>query len=523
MIKKSFTSRIIFGLLPTLLLASLYLIPSSILQHQAYAQSALTTTEFPLPSGYTGANNITSGPDGNLWFTDGDSPSKIGKITPSGVVTIFPTTVYDPLSITAGSDGNLWFTEDDSQEIGRITPAGVVTQFPLPSTLAQPLSIINGPNGNLWFTSVGYIGQITPSGVVTEFPANNYGGFENITLGPDGNLWSIVQPGNIERITPDGIITEFSIPNGDSSYDITSGSDGNIWFTENNANKIGRITPEGIVTEFPLPSTLNEPLSIDKGPDGNLWFTAQTGNIGQITPGGIVTEFSTNTNNAADSNITTGPDGNLWIAAYNNIVRVNLSSATTTPTPTPTPQNYPYANMQCVWSPYATAGTKAEWCKNVNSRGQIISDKYGQEVDDWGLKENNDTPANLLDSTYGYDYRNCTDYVAWKLSTLGVQPAQYKGLGNAEKWIINGPKHGLTVNSTPEVGSAAVEPATGSNPFGHVAFVEKVTPNSKGQPTITVSEFNEHYDGNYDERTGTPSQLRLTQFVHFEKYETTTP
>ena len=34
--------------------------------------------------------------------------------------------------------------------------------------------------------------------------------------------------------------------------------------------------------------------------------------------------------------------------------------------------DYPYASIACVWSPYATTGT-GNWCKKVNSSGQIIS------------------------------------------------------------------------------------------------------------------------------------------------------
>ena len=35
-----------------------------------------------------------------------------------------------PSGIAAGPDGNLWFTESDASRIGRITPSGVVSEFP---------------------------------------------------------------------------------------------------------------------------------------------------------------------------------------------------------------------------------------------------------------------------------------------------------------------------------------------------------------------------------------------------------
>src|ERR1700730_2683445 len=61
-----------------------------------------------------------------------------------------------PFGITTGPDGNLWFTEEIGNRIGRITPLGVVTQFSAGITAgAGPAGITTGPDGNLWFTEVG--------------------------------------------------------------------------------------------------------------------------------------------------------------------------------------------------------------------------------------------------------------------------------------------------------------------------------------------------------------------------------
>jgi hypothetical protein len=109
---------------------------------------------------------IAAGPDGNLWFTEPDA-NKIGRITPAGKVTEFPTGISSNASlgaITAGPDGNVWFTENPESgtgAIGRITPAGQVTEFtsagqvtavssPI-SGLAELSAIAAGPDGALWF------------------------------------------------------------------------------------------------------------------------------------------------------------------------------------------------------------------------------------------------------------------------------------------------------------------------------------------------------------------------------------
>ena len=167
---------------------------------------------------------------------------------------------------------------------------------------------------------------------------------------------------------------------------------------------------------------------------------------------------------------------------------------------------YPYASIACVWSPYATTGT-GNWCKKVNTSGQIISDY------DWGTIHNNNSSSSEQ-SPYGYDYRNCTDYVAWKVASLGVPPAHYKGLGNAKDWPTNAPGKGLTVNTIPAIGAAAVK-TTGT--FGHVAFINAYN-SSTG--VMTVQEYNHYQDGNYGTRSGTLSGLGFSKVVHFEKYKT---
>lgn len=109
-------------------------------------------------------------------------------------------------------------------------------------------------------------------------------------------------------------------------------------------------------------------------------------------------------------------------------------------------------------------------------------------------------------SPYGYVYRNCTDYVAWKVVSLGLKTATITGLGNAGNWAATAKKRGLTVDDKPAVWAIAVE---SNNSYGHVAFVENVYKDG----TITVSEYNVT-PGTYGQRTGTPAKLGFTSFIH---------
>jgi streptogramin lyase len=130
--------------------------------------------EFTLPSGDGGINAMTLGPDGNVWFTLGN-PAAVGRITPTGTITIFPTPTAGslPFGIAAGPDGRLWFPERNSDKIGAIpttaTSGADITEYPLDHSNAGVLYITAGPDSRMWFSeSSGQIGAITtdvtPSG-----------------------------------------------------------------------------------------------------------------------------------------------------------------------------------------------------------------------------------------------------------------------------------------------------------------------------------------------------------------------
>ena len=154
-------------------------------------------TEFPIPTAESEPNGITAGPDGNIWFTEFSGIGRLaltGDFTPgeggleseliaAHTITQFPTEMPEATfqaSITAGPDGNLWFTETQAGRIGRITPSGTITIFvegiARNEIGSAPDGITAGPDGNLWFADgdANRIGRITPSGEVTEFPTPDY-------------------------------------------------------------------------------------------------------------------------------------------------------------------------------------------------------------------------------------------------------------------------------------------------------------------------------------------------------------
>jgi streptogramin lyase len=105
--------------------------------------------------GHPSVGSIAVGPDGNLWFTDGNEA--IGRITTAGVITehAIPTPGSNPHDIAAGPDGAMWFTENGSNKIGRLAigATGDVSflECVVPTPRSNPLAI-TGTSSAMWFT-----------------------------------------------------------------------------------------------------------------------------------------------------------------------------------------------------------------------------------------------------------------------------------------------------------------------------------------------------------------------------------
>lgn len=268
----------------------------------------------------TFAWSLTTGPDGNVWFTYRNG---VGKISTSGETAYYPLvegntpTSIAFLAIVTGPDGDLWFTGDNA--VSRSTTDGEMATFRLPHPKSEPTGIAAGPDGNLWFTERAgdRIGRITPTGNIAEIALPPGREPSDIAGGADGRLWFTEHGANkIGRITPFGSITEFALPGSETRANaIVLGPDGNLWFSEEERPRVGRISPAGIVTEFRLP-ILGGTYDITSGPEGKLWFA--TGyKVGAINPAGVVSWPACLAPGCAApaTDLTPGPDGQLWAGA----------------------------------------------------------------------------------------------------------------------------------------------------------------------------------------------------------------
>lgn len=292
---------------------------------------------YTLSSPEGGIDDITTGPDGALWYVWGWSGhTGLGSITTAGVSTDYTA----PLSTAYGIDGLaagvgcLWTVETVGSQnyIGQWTTAGVLQhQFPVPG--AGAYHIAWGPDGALWFTGIGavaseddeaFIGRMTTAGQVTTYPLlQPQDPAFNIVSGPDGALWfDIPSSASVGEITTSGTITVHPIP-GASQEELTQsqalveGPDGALWVAWGSPSEVVRISAAGSVTDLPVACGPGPggPSSIASGSDEQLWVTASNEVCSVSTSGTVTAVYSMpGTVPAVDypTVITSGPDGDLW-------------------------------------------------------------------------------------------------------------------------------------------------------------------------------------------------------------------
>jgi surface antigen len=124
---------------------------------------------------------------------------------------------------------------------------------------------------------------------------------------------------------------------------------------------------------------------------------------------------------------------------------------------------------------------------------------------------------NLLNPGLRFNFRNCTDFVAWRLNVQqGRTSAPWAftwsslafpaGNGNANGWRQGAINSGYSVDNKPAVGAVAWWDSSASSSEGHVALVSKV--NADG--SVAVEEYNQRFDHNY----GTRPSVRADAYLH---------
>ena len=216
-------------------------------------------------------------------------------------------------------------------------PAGSPSQSEvrLPRTWPQQLTL--GPDGSIWSTDeYGGITRLDPSGHVRTYQIgqDQYG--EDLTSGPDGAIW-VAADDLIVRVDPAGPRRSWRAGGYGLARAITSAG-GALWFTnEGNPGRIERLGTDGSLQTFRVtgPRKGAAMPGISGGPDGALWFTQVGFNdkpadgIGRMTPTGQSTSRVLPHRRGSPTRITAGPDGAMWFTERDAhaIGRIDASGA----------------------------------------------------------------------------------------------------------------------------------------------------------------------------------------------------
>jgi hypothetical protein len=213
-----------------LMIAPLYLHIATMpwqLKNKPFLMLANAYTTFKTPWRVTA---LAMGPNHALWFTEcrnSNSPGcDFGTIAPDGTMKRFGQ-VVGAQGLVEGPDGNMWFAEGERRShgfhgptVGKISPAGVVTEYHLHTVpghsefgVYNMLAPRDGKNA-IWFTEIDRVGKITTDGRVTEYlfdPANHYGPVRSTSFveGADGRFYFDGALYGIFELDPAGAIVTF--------------------------------------------------------------------------------------------------------------------------------------------------------------------------------------------------------------------------------------------------------------------------------------------------------------------------
>ncbi|MFT4034301.1 MAG: hypothetical protein QM679_01850 [Patulibacter sp.] len=318
------------------------------------------TTYLDISASYN-ATSIALGPDGNLWITAKTNYPLTGAdaiirfVPDSGQWTAFTPTsdsLSSPQSIVAGNDGALWFIDGGSGgRVGRVTTSGDIT---FPTTSLVPTALGLGPDAPIWAAQGSTVGTI---GATSERLLTGSSSVSALTTGPDGALWAATATG-ARRIAADGTTTEITdgLPSGAAGTDIAAGTDGRMWMTLDQSPYLVRITVPplaaaaaasdatatgGSVTANVTPNGLTTTVTVSVRIGGGDWTQVGSTTLGAGTASTPV-RFDL-TGLAADTtyDVRLAAANEAGETLLDTVLTTASSTLTPTPTPTPTPELTP--------------------------------------------------------------------------------------------------------------------------------------------------------------------------------------
>lgn len=302
--------------LPSSVIRALALLGAAVALFAVVASPASAASKPKLTGKFTvsgvGTNNeITQGPDGNIWVTL-DQANDIAQITPNGKVKEFDATnIENPIGIASGPGKELWVTQPGGVAVFDPADPDSAEKFAI-GGISDPRPIVRGPDGNMWTVSGDKVIRISAADPTqfTSFPVLVAG--RDIDRGKDGNLWAADFGGQVVKVDTDGNATAFDTGAGSGPQALAAGPKGEVGYADPTSNPqiVGRIVKDKVRR------------TRSEGDPFGVAYAAKTYWMPRFASNDVLT-LDPKTGKARSAvklgqnvgprRITTGPDNNLWV------------------------------------------------------------------------------------------------------------------------------------------------------------------------------------------------------------------
>lgn len=238
-----------------------------------------------------------------------------------------------PGQLTTDSAGNAWVVlTSGANDIVKVDPGGTVTPYTIANVSAAN-DITVGPDGNLWVSQIGGVARFAPADPTRAQAYGLSAGFQGrgIVTGPDENIW-VVGEDEVFQIAPSTgrVIRRFTVPGMSARGLATAG--GNLWIADFAGDRIVEMTTAG-AQSFYSTGADSDPQEVAAGLNGQVGYTAaglDPDGVGLITPPGPALGVPTPRTDAFG--IAFGLDQAYWVAnfAADNLTRLTSTGETTT-------------------------------------------------------------------------------------------------------------------------------------------------------------------------------------------------
>ncbi|MCB0874910.1 MAG: hypothetical protein KDB46_01830 [Solirubrobacterales bacterium] len=274
-------------------------------------------------SGVGTNNEITKGPDGNIWVTL-DNANDVARITPKGKVSEYDALdISNPVGIASGPGKTLWVTQPNGVAVFDPSDPDAAEKFTI-NDIADPRPIVRGPDGNMWTVSGDKVIRIPPADPASAESFQVIDAGRDIDRGKDGRLWVGDFGGQVVRVEADGTAKAYDTGAGSGLQAIATGPRGQVGYADPTSNPqiAGRVAGGKVKRT----KTAGDPFGVayaartywmPRFADGDLLaLDAETGKTTDPVSFG---------KNTGPRRVTTGPGKTLWVTLENaeKIARVS--------------------------------------------------------------------------------------------------------------------------------------------------------------------------------------------------------